>query len=183
SRNDPQMSCESTKVEAGGKDTYRVTGDLTIKGVARPVTLEVSVPEGAGDPRGNEPVLVTATGTIRPSDWRMTLYRVLARLPFVVERQVALEIEAAIVPALEAERQASGLEGAGSGQALADATRPDWLPVDAWPIQSRSVVITGHRVRYVDEGSGPVLVFVHAGPAWSFIYRAVIPRVRHPFRL
>src|SRR5207244_12789027 len=94
SRNYPLMSFESTKVEAGGKDTYRVTGDLTIKGVARPVTLEVSVPEGAGDPRGNEPVLVTATGTIRPSDCRMTLYRGLARLPFVVDRQVVLEIAA-----------------------------------------------------------------------------------------
>jgi haloalkane dehalogenase len=182
SRKYPVMSFESTKVEAGGKDTYRMTGDLTIKGVARPVTLDVSVPEGAGDPRGNDPVLLTATGTIRPSDWKIALYRVLERLPFVVERQVALEIEAAIVPALEAERQAPGLQGAGSRPALADATRPEWLQVDAWPFQSRSVVIAGHRVRYVDEGSGPVLVFVHAGPAWSFIYRDVIIRLRNQFR-
>jgi polyisoprenoid-binding protein YceI/pimeloyl-ACP methyl ester carboxylesterase len=182
SRKYPVMSFVSGKVEAEGRDSYRMTGDLTIKDVARPVTLEVGVPEGAGDPRGNDPVMVTGTGTIAPSDWKMALYRVLERLRFVVDRQVALEIEAAIVPAGEAPGQTRRLRGAEPPRSPAEAGRPDWLPVETWPFQIRSVVAAGCRVRYVDEGSGPILVFVHAGPAWSFIYRDVITRLRSQFR-
>src|SRR5215469_4477994 len=39
--NHPQITFHSTKVEQAGKDEYRVTGDLTIRGTAKPVTLEV----------------------------------------------------------------------------------------------------------------------------------------------
>jgi polyisoprenoid-binding protein YceI len=37
----PTMTFKSTKVEHAGADRYRVTGDLTIKDVTRPVTLNV----------------------------------------------------------------------------------------------------------------------------------------------
>jgi haloalkane dehalogenase len=33
------------------------------------------------------------------------------------------------------------------------------------------LAIDGHLIHYVDEGVGPMMVFVHAGPAWSFVYR------------
>jgi len=32
-----------TKVEASGKNSYKVTGDLTIKGITKPVTFDVSI--------------------------------------------------------------------------------------------------------------------------------------------
>ncbi len=39
----PTSTLEFTKVEATGKNSYEVTGDLTIKGITKPVTFDVSV--------------------------------------------------------------------------------------------------------------------------------------------
>ena len=60
--------------------------------------------------------------------------------------------------------------------------RPAWLPVTEFPFTSRQLAIDGHPIRYVDEGEGPTMVFVHAGPAWSFVYRDLIVRLRDQFR-
>jgi haloalkane dehalogenase len=42
--------------------------------------------------------------------------------------------------------------------------------------------IDGHLVHYIDEGTGPTLLFVHGNPTWSFVYRDVISRLRDSFR-
>ncbi len=60
--------------------------------------------------------------------------------------------------------------------------RPEWLPEEEFPFESRYLNIDGHRVHYVDEGAGPTLLFVHAGPAWSFVYRDLIALLRDEFR-
>lgn len=39
----PTSTLVFTKVEASGKNSYQVTGDLTIKGITKPVTFDVSV--------------------------------------------------------------------------------------------------------------------------------------------
>lgn len=60
--------------------------------------------------------------------------------------------------------------------------RPSWLDDRLYPFESRYVEIDGNRVHYVDEGEGPILLFLHAGPAWSFIYRNFIIGLRDRFR-
>jgi pimeloyl-ACP methyl ester carboxylesterase len=60
--------------------------------------------------------------------------------------------------------------------------RPAWLSHQQFPFTSRFVDVDGHTVHYVDEGSGPTLLFVHAGPAWSFIFRGLIEELRDEFR-
>lgn len=60
--------------------------------------------------------------------------------------------------------------------------RPRWLDRAEYPFESRFVDIDGNDVHYIDEGAGPLLLFVHAGPAWSFIHRRVIARLRDEFR-
>ena len=60
--------------------------------------------------------------------------------------------------------------------------RPAWLPHDQFPFTSRFIDVDGHTVHYVDEGAGPTLLFVHAGPAWSFIFRCLIDELRDDFR-
>lgn len=40
----------------------------------------------------------------------------------------------------------------------------------------------GVRVHYVDEGSGPVLLFLHGNPAWSFQWRTLIGQLRDSYR-
>ncbi len=43
-----------------------------------------------------------------------------------------------------------------------------------YPFQSHFHTIGSHRLHYIDEGSGPVIVMVHGNPTWSFYYRRLI---------
>lgn len=68
---------------------------------------------------------------------------------------------------------------------MADTTksaRPAWVDDDLFPFESHFVDIDGHTVHYVDEGSGPTLLFLHGNPTWSFLWRAVIRALRDEFR-
>lgn len=60
--------------------------------------------------------------------------------------------------------------------------RPNWLDERLYPFRSHYVQIHGNQLHYVDEGAGPTLLFLHAGPAWSFIYRNFIIGLRDRFR-
>ena len=60
-------------------------------------------------------------------------------------------------------------------------SRPDWLGTDHYPFDLSSISLGDGPVTYVDVGSGPVLLFVHAG-MWSFVFRDAIERLRSDFR-
>ena len=62
-----------------------------------------------------------------------------------------------------------------------DLERPDWLGEDVWPFIVRTFHHDGRRIHYLDEGSGPTLVFVHAG-MWSFVWRDLIRHLSRDFR-
>lgn len=62
------------------------------------------------------------------------------------------------------------------------AERPAWVDDELFPFQSRFLDLDGHRVHYVDEGSGPTLLFLHGNPTWSFDYSTVITLLRADFR-
>jgi len=68
----PQITFKSTKVEPTGPRTARVTGDLTLKGVTKPVVLEATwnggYKPGAMDPSGAR-VGFSAHGTFKRSDF------------------------------------------------------------------------------------------------------------------
>lgn len=49
----PQITFKSTRVEAAGKDKFRVTGDLTLRGVKKSITLDVEHGGNVKDPWGN----------------------------------------------------------------------------------------------------------------------------------
>ena len=59
--------------------------------------------------------------------------------------------------------------------------RPQWLDRDVYPFTLRQVDLSTGPVAYVDEGQGPVLLFVHAG-MWSFVFRDVIADLSTDFR-
>jgi len=50
----PEISFKSSKMTSTGKDTYSVTGTLTMHGVSKEVTLPVTFLGSMKDPRGNE---------------------------------------------------------------------------------------------------------------------------------
>ena len=65
--NNPTMSFTSTDVSEGA-----LTGDLTIKGVTRPVTFELDFNGLATDPWGNTKAGFEATATVNRKDWGLT---------------------------------------------------------------------------------------------------------------
>ncbi len=57
-----------------------------------------------------------------------------------------------------------------------------WLDKAEYPFQSHYHHINGHEMHYVDEGKGPVLLYVHGTPSWSFDFRHVIKALSDHFR-
>jgi haloalkane dehalogenase len=51
-----------------------------------------------------------------------------------------------------------------------------------YPFTSRWFDSSQGRIHYVDEGSGPVIMFFHGNPTWSFLYRHIITGLRDQFR-
>lgn len=58
----------------------------------------------------------------------------------------------------------------------------DWVNRDLFPFQSRFVEIDGHQMHYIDEGSGPVILFSHGTPEWSFGWRDLVLGLRGQYR-
>lgn len=62
-------------------------------------------------------------------------------------------------------------------------SEPAWLDrTTDYPFASRTLEIEGNRVHYIDEGTGPTLLLLHANPLWSFYFRKVIRGLRQAFR-
>lgn len=59
---------------------------------------------------------------------------------------------------------------------------PAWLNPQLFPFESRFVEIDGHQIHYIDEGTGPVLLFSHGTPEWSFGWRELVQGLRGSFR-
>ena len=90
----PTITFKSTKVEVEGPDKWRVTGDLTIHGVTKPVVLEV---EGSGapihDPMGHTRAGASATAKIKRSDFGLVWNKALESGGVVVGDEVAISID------------------------------------------------------------------------------------------
>ncbi|WP_042455691.1 YceI family protein [Neobacillus dielmonensis] len=67
--NHPTMTFKATNIEKTDEGEYKVTGDLTLRGVTKQETFEVTF-EGQGkDPWGNEKAGFSATGSLNRSDY------------------------------------------------------------------------------------------------------------------
>lgn len=59
----------------------------------------------------------------------------------------------------------------------------DFTPDPAlYPFASRWFASSAGAMHYIDEGSGPAILFCHGNPTWSFLYRGIIERLRGSFR-
>lgn len=65
----PTLTFKSTRVERNGKDSYVLHGDLTLKGVTKPVRLPFSLTGAIKDPRGNTRVGVEAQTKLNRRDF------------------------------------------------------------------------------------------------------------------
>ena len=66
----PEITFTSTRVEAAGGDRLKITGDLTIKGITRPVVLDATL-NGRGEHpmAGREAIGFDATTTVKRSEF------------------------------------------------------------------------------------------------------------------
>jgi haloalkane dehalogenase len=63
-----------------------------------------------------------------------------------------------------------------------DVSRPPWLDRELFPFRSHFAWIAGTRFHYIDEGAGPILLFLHGGPMSSFMWRHAVARLRARYR-
>ncbi|MFI2778951.1 YceI family protein [Streptomyces sp. ALB3] len=95
----PLMTFRSTRAEQLGGDTYRVTGDLTIKDVTRPLSIDLEFHGSATDVYGNERVGFEGSADILRSDWGLTWNAALETGGVMVSDKVRLNLDISAVKA------------------------------------------------------------------------------------
>lgn len=89
----PTMTFRSTKAEALGGDDYRVTGDLSILGTTKPITIDLEFNGAAKDPFGNERVGFEGKAEILRSEWGLTWNAALETGGVLVSDKIKLNFD------------------------------------------------------------------------------------------
>jgi polyisoprenoid-binding protein YceI len=89
----PTITFESTSVESGGDDHYLVTGDLTIKGVTKAVTVDLEHTGAATDPFGNHRIGFEGKAVVNRKDWGVSFNAPLETGGVLVGDKVTLELD------------------------------------------------------------------------------------------
>ena len=84
----PEMTFVSTSF-----DGETLVGDLTIKGVTKPVTLDVDFNGVATDPWGNEKAGFEAKGELNRTDWGLTWNAALEKGGVLVSEKIVLVLD------------------------------------------------------------------------------------------
>jgi len=93
----PEITFASTEITPTDGSSFRVVGDLTMRGITKPVELTGSV-EGAGrDPWGNDRVALELRGTLSRSEWELTWNQALEAGGVLVGDRIKLELELSTV--------------------------------------------------------------------------------------
>jgi polyisoprenoid-binding protein YceI len=88
----PEWTFVSTDVERDGT-TWAITGDLTIKDVTKPVTIEFEETGSAKDPFGNVRVGFEGELTVNRKDWGLTWNAALETGGVLVSEKIKLEFD------------------------------------------------------------------------------------------
>jgi polyisoprenoid-binding protein YceI len=93
----PEITFESTRIEPIDEDTFRITGNLTMRGVTSEIVLNAEINGVDIDPYGNEKVGLEVTGQLSRGDYGMTFNQALGSGNMLVADKVklALDISAA----------------------------------------------------------------------------------------
>ena len=88
----PHMTFKSTKVERAG-DKFKVTGDLTLRGVTKPVVLDVEYGGRSKHPQMGERVGFSASTTINRKDFGVNYNQVLEAGGIAISEKVEIHLE------------------------------------------------------------------------------------------
>ncbi len=95
--NYPEITFTSTAVEHVDAENYRVTGDLTIKAVTKPVTVDFEYTGTAIDPSGNQRIGLEGKTTINRKDWGVNWNAALEAGGVLVSEKITLEFEVSAI--------------------------------------------------------------------------------------
>ncbi len=95
--NFPTITFVATNFEITDPETVEVTGDLTIKGVTKPVTIPFTYLGSNGDPWGGERIGFEGSVVVNRKDWDLTWNVAIETGGVLVSEKVTLEFEIAAV--------------------------------------------------------------------------------------
>ena len=88
----PEITFQSTAIEAAGDGAYKVTGDLTIKGETKPATLNVAINAAMNHPMSGNPVIgLDASGNVMRSDYGLDKF--VPNVSDEVQIDISVELE------------------------------------------------------------------------------------------
>jgi polyisoprenoid-binding protein YceI len=90
--NHPTMTFRTTSIEPDGDD-YKLNGDLTIRGVTKPVTFDLEIGGAGKDPWGNTKAGFSATTTINRKDFGVEWNAPLETGGVIVGDKVTIELD------------------------------------------------------------------------------------------
>ncbi|HWS82633.1 MAG TPA: YceI family protein [Ktedonobacteraceae bacterium] len=93
----PKLTFKSTKVEPAGDNEYKVTGDLTMHGVTKPVVFNVEYSGQAKDPSGSQHAGFSAKTKISRKEWGLTWNQLIETGGALVSDEVKIEVDLAAV--------------------------------------------------------------------------------------
>ena len=88
----PEIRFRSTKIEGDSKE-FKLTGDLTIRDVTRPITLDVTFEGETKDPWGGERVGFSASGKIDRRDFGLTWNQALETGGLLVGEDITITLD------------------------------------------------------------------------------------------
>ncbi len=97
SENYPKMTFRSKSFKKVGKNKYKLTGDLTIREITKPITLDVIYNGSTKDPWGNTKAGFTVTGQLNRFDYNLKWNALTELGGAVVDRIVKLKINVQLV--------------------------------------------------------------------------------------
>ena len=92
----PTIIFKSTRIEAAGTDRYTLTGDLTVKGITHPLTLQVIKYGEFNDPMMGHRIAYSASGKINRKEFGLSFDMMLDGR-FVVSDEIQITIEGELV--------------------------------------------------------------------------------------
>jgi polyisoprenoid-binding protein YceI len=97
----PELQFSSTRIEKTDDETFTVHGNLTMKGITKPVKLNAEFNGLTKDPWGGERAGFVVTGKIKRSEWGVTFNSTMETGGIMLGEEVKLESEIQLVKQAE----------------------------------------------------------------------------------
>lgn len=93
----PKLTFKGSRITDVKGDSFKLTGDLTIHGVTRPVTLDVTSEGRGSDPWGGQRAGFSATTKIKRSEFGLTWNQLLETGGFAVGDEIKISLDVELV--------------------------------------------------------------------------------------